>query len=303
MTTLTTPAMVMVPAGRLLRGTTEQQLDRIADEQHLPRAWFEDETPRTTVDVGAFAIARNPVTNAEYAAFAASTGFRTHAEQRGFGLVYGERFWEETEGASWRSPAGTVGPCWRDMPDHPAVHLCATDADAYTAWAGLRLPTESEWEYAARGPQGYEWPWGDTFHADACNTAEFWNREPITGSDGWRTWWLRHRADRATTLPSTTPVGSFPRGASPFGVLDMAGNAMEWTASSYRPYDPDRSYGDLYDRLAGLYRVARGGSWMNFRYQCRTAERLAGDPQYSNFQTGFRCATSHYSHFSQETAS
>ncbi|MFJ3876854.1 formylglycine-generating enzyme family protein [Streptomyces sp. NPDC090077] len=290
MASTTAPSMAVVPAGHLRRGTTEQQLDRIAGEQHLPRAWFEDEAPRAVVELPAFLISRTLVTNAEYAAFTEATGFRTHAEQRGFGLVYGERFWEETEGACWRCPAGPVGPCWRDMPDHPAVHLCATDADAYAAWAGLRLPTEGEWEYAARGPQALEWPWGDEFDADACNSAEYWNRGPITGGAGWADWWQRHRKDDASVLPSTTPVGAFPSGASPFGLLDMAGNAMEWTASIYQPYDPDRSYGDLYDQLAGLYRVARGGSWMNFRYQCRAAERLAGNARYSNFQTGFRCA-------------
>ncbi|MEU9377176.1 SUMF1/EgtB/PvdO family nonheme iron enzyme [Streptomyces sp. NPDC048255] len=80
-------------------------------------------------------IGRTLVTNTQYAAFTDATGFTTHAEERGFGLVYGERFWEETEGASWRYPAGPVGPCWRDLPDHPAVHLCAGDADAYAAWA------------------------------------------------------------------------------------------------------------------------------------------------------------------------
>lgn len=123
METLTGFTPIEVPAGCLRRGSTGPQLDRIASEQHLPRTWFEDEAPRAVVEVAPFRIGRTLVTNTQYAEFTDAIGFTTHAEERGFGLVYGDRFWEETEGVSWRYPAGPVGPCGRD--------LCAGDADAY----------------------------------------------------------------------------------------------------------------------------------------------------------------------------
>ncbi|MFH8346830.1 formylglycine-generating enzyme family protein [Streptomyces sp. NPDC018045] len=286
--------LVPIPAGVLLRGSTTAQLNQLDAEQHLNRSWFEDETPTATVEVAPFAIGRYPVTNRQFAEFATVTGYVTEAEQRGFGLVYGAEFWEERPGASWRYPAGAAEPRWRwhEVPDHPAIHLCAADADAYATWAHLRLPTETEWEYAARGPSSFRtWPWGDRWASDACNCAEHWNdSSPITDAASWRQWWsthhMRHRA------PTTTRVGSHPDGASPFGVMDLAGNVLEWTGSLYRPYQPDHSYGALYDHIKERYRTARGGSWMHYRYQCRTAERFAGDQRYSSVQTGFRCAGS-----------
>ncbi len=93
------------------------------------------------------------------------------------------------------------------------------------------------------------------------------------------------------TPPATTAVGSFsPRGDSLCGLADLAGNVAEWTATTYGPYDPARSYDPIYAAAAGRYVVVRGGCWMNFRYQLRTSERIACDSGYENFATGFRCA-------------
>ncbi|QMU74166.1 formylglycine-generating enzyme family protein [Streptacidiphilus sp. P02-A3a] len=283
--------MVPVAAGELTMGTSEEALDFIAASQHLPRSWFEDEAPVHAVAVSAFAIDRHPVTNMQFAAFTEATGYRTAAEERGFGLVYGEQFWEETAGACWRSPAGPNQVTAAERPEHPVVHIAWLDAYAYTAWARLRLPSEAEWEYAARGPGSQRlWPWGDGWDPARCNTAETAGGAAITDMSGWRDWWGRCRATRG--LPGTTPVGSCPGGRSPFGVADLSGNVQEWTASPHLPYDPARDYGDLYARIAGRYRVIRGGSWMHYRWQTRCAERIAADVHYSNFSLGFRCAAS-----------
>ncbi|MEV4438073.1 formylglycine-generating enzyme family protein [Streptomyces sp. NPDC049577] len=286
--------MIPVPGGTLRAGTTEADLDAIAGAQHLPRSWFEDESPVHRVDVAPFAIDRHPVTNRQFAAFTRATGYRTVAELRGTGLVYGAGFWEDKPGACWRHPMGFDGLCAvRDRPDHPAVHIAWPDADAYARWAGLRLPTEAEWEYAARGPEGLTWPWGNIFKPDAANTAERTSTHPITCMDQWKDWWAAFRESH--DLPGTTPVGTFPVGASPFGVTDMAGNVMEWTADLYRPYDPRRNYGDIYSFVSGRYRVLRGGGWTNYRFQVRGAERMCADPEdHSTFCIGFRCASSNF---------
>jgi sulfatase modifying factor 1 len=281
--------VIHLPAGELAMGTSEETLDTIAGCQHLPRSWFGDEAPVHTVCVDAFAIDRHPVTNAQYSAFAAATGYRTVAEEHGFGLVYGETFWQEVTGACWRQPAGPGKVTAAERHDHPVVHIAWPDAMAYCAWAGLRLPSEAEWEYAARGSSGQRmWPWGDAWDPARCNSAETTGSAPIGDMAGWRTWWAGYRSTHA--VPGTSPVGAHPAGTSPFGVSDLSGNVQEWTASSYLPYDPDASYGDLYTRIAGRYRVIRGGSWMHYRWQTRCAERIAADPLYSNFSIGFRCA-------------
>ncbi|RLU99239.1 Sulphatase-modifying factor protein [Streptomyces griseocarneus] len=282
--------MVPVPGGMFTAGTTETDLDAIAREQHLPRAWFEDESPAHRVTIAPFAIDRHPVTNAQFAAFTKSTGYRTRAELRGTGLTYGETFWEETTGACWRHPMGLAGLCAvQDRPDHPVVHIAWPDAHAYAQWAGLRLPTEAEWEYAARGPQALTWPWGNIFDPAAANTAELGGNSPITCMNEWKTWWKAFRQEHE--LPGTTPTGHFPQGGSPFGVTDMAGQVMEWTADLYRPYDPSRYYGHVYRFVSGRYRVLRGGGWTNYRYQTRGAERMCADPEHTTFCIGFRCAT------------
>ncbi|MCT9093482.1 formylglycine-generating enzyme family protein [Streptomyces sp. ASQP_92] len=281
--------MVKVDSGTFLMGSSDDDLDDIAESQHLARDWFEDESPQRPVHLDAFRIDRTPVTNSQFAAFTRATGYRTVVEERGFGLVYGREFWDEVRGADWRSPTGPGGPCAvADRPDHPVVHIAWADAHAYAQWAGLRLPTEAEWEYAA-SPDGWTWPWGNIWDPAAANTAERTSNGPITNGEAWRTWWVKYH--ETVTLPGTTPVGSLPSSDSVWGVADMAGNVMEWTSSRYRHYDRSRSYGPTYDQVqrAG-YRVVRGGGWMNFRFQSRTRERFAAEDSYATFALGFRCA-------------
>ncbi|HEY7143334.1 MAG TPA: SUMF1/EgtB/PvdO family nonheme iron enzyme [Streptosporangiaceae bacterium] len=279
-----------IPAGTVTIGSPEDHLDAIAGVQHYPREWFEDETPQHRVTVGTFGISRYPVTNAEFTDFTAATGYLTTAEERGFGLVYAAGYWEERQGASWRRPAGPYDSV-EDRLDHPVVQVTHADAAAYAAWAGARLPTEDEWEYAAHGAAWACWPWGDDWDLERANTAEYWAKTPIADFRDWRTWWER-RQKECREVPATSPVGAFsPAGDSPFGVADMAGNVTEWTATRYQMYDPGRRYDPVYAIAAGRYVVVRGGDWMKFRYQVRTSERIACDPGYANFATGFRCAS------------
>ncbi|WP_245627986.1 formylglycine-generating enzyme family protein [Actinomadura oligospora] len=260
-----------------------------SEPQPLPGMWFADETPQIEVEVPAFRIDRCPVTVAEFAAFADATGYVSDAERAGYGMVYGERFWEERAGACWRTPGGP-GTDVDGRADHPVVHMSWSDASAYARWAGKRLPTEAEWELAARGVRYRIWPWGDQWLPGAANTAEL-HAGRLDALDAWLDWW-RDTCRTHGPLPRTTPVGTFsPAGDGVHGCSDMAGNVYEWTASPSRLYADDAPCDPALRRVMGHYRVIRGGSWMNFRYQVRCSERMHGDPGgWSNFALGFRCA-------------
>jgi len=155
-----------------------------------------------------------------------------------------------------------------DQEDHPVVHVTWHDAVAYCRWLAevtgrpYRLPSEAEWEKGARGSDGRIWPWGNQWDAERCNSAE--------GGKG-----------------DTTPVGAYPQGASPYGLLDMAGNVWEWTRSIYRdyPYTPNDGREDL--EAEGV-RVLRGGSWTNYQVYARCVERVRDFPLYSYDNLGFR---------------
>jgi sulfatase modifying factor 1 len=282
---------IVVPATAFDLGTPEWVLDWLQAQGYpFPTSWFRDETPQVRVALASFSIDRHPVTVGQYAAFVDDTGYRTVAERRGWSLVYGSDYWEEADGASWRHPAG---PRTEHEPplDHPVVHIAAEDAAAYASWAGRRLPTEAEWELAARGPRYRLWPWGDAWLADRANTTELRLGAGLYSAAEWRAWWKETTRDTGP-VPLTSPVGWFsPLGDSPFGVADMAGNVYEWTASSSRLYGPSPDCDASLLSVMGRYRVIRGGSWMSLRFQVRTSERLHGDPGgWTCFATGFRCA-------------
>jgi formylglycine-generating enzyme required for sulfatase activity len=220
-----------------------------------------DEAPRE-VAIGPFRLMRHEVTVAMFARFAAASGHRTDPERDGASWVW-ERRWRVVKGADWRHPEGpNTDVANKDR--HPVVQVSANDAAAFCAWYGLRLPTDPEWEFAARGTDGRRYPWGDdppeqgglgraNFGTVACCAAD--------PSDGYR---------------ETAPVGSFPAGASPFGLLDMAGNVWEWTASPF-PGQPGRV-------------SLRGGGWGNDPYCLRTSYRHGNPPDIGLDMVGFRCA-------------
>jgi formylglycine-generating enzyme len=283
--------MVRIPGGAFRQGTPDWLLDWLDEQdQPLPRIWFADETPQVWRVLRPYWISRFPVTVAQFAAFVDQTGYRTDAERRGFGMVYSDRAWEERAGVTWRTPGGP-GTGIDGYHDHPVVHVSWPDATAYLRWAGLRLPTETEWELAARGPSFRIWPWGDVWADGYANTAEHHAGALSTLSD-WRRWWSGVVSTRGV-MPQTTPVGTFAdRGDSIFGCSDLAGNVYEWTATRSYLYHSGSTVDPSVRRAQGHYRVIRGGSWMNFRYQVRCTERMHGDPNgWSSFAHGFRAAT------------
>ncbi len=281
--------MVHIPGGRFLMGSPDWVLDWLDNEvaQKFPRKWFGDETPQHEVHLRPYWLDRYPVTVAQFRLFVNDTGYVTDAEQRGFGMVYTD-YWDEVPGFSWRQTAGGVD-LGTSYDDHPVVHVSWNDANAYAQWAGKRLPTEAEWELAARGYAFRLWPWGSNWSNQAANTAEM-HAGALQAVEAWRVWWQRIYSTQGP-VPQTSPVGTFAMDRSEFGVYDMAGNVYEWTASLSQLYDPAVDCDDMLRMVMGRYRVTRGGSWMSFRYQARCSERMHGDPTgWSNFALGFRCA-------------
>lgn len=204
---------------------------------------LDDERPEHQVDLPAFQIDIFEVTNVQFAAFVAATGYQTDAETAGSKKTWRTDYVEGED-------------------NFPVVRVSWNDAAAYCAWAGKRLPTEAEWEKAARGTDGRRFPWGNSFDPGLTN-----------GKD--------------SGLRSTVNVGSYGGGASPYGVFDMAGNVWEWTDSWYQPY-PGNAAGSPY--YGEQFRVLRGGGWFDVESELRTTRRSANIPTAANDDIGFRCA-------------
>ncbi len=219
-------AMILIPVGPFIFGSNNSA---------------PDESPAQSIDLPAFEIDQYEVTNDDFAQFVAATGYETYAEKLGQN--------------SWRVYAAGKG-------DHPVVKVSWDDAQAFCSWAGKRLPTEMEWEKAARGTDGRLYPWGNTFDPSLAKV-------------------------KGTGPRGITAVGSFPDGVSPYGVADMSGNVWEWTASWFQAYPGNTSGGELYGEQ---YRVTRGGAWFEAAAQVTTFNRNFTIPTGSNDDLGFRCA-------------
>jgi len=309
------PGMAWIPGGAFLMGTNDKES-------------FPNERPAHLVQVHGFLMDEHDVTNAEFAKFVEATGYVTTAERpinwedlkkelppgtpkpddgalAPGSLVFTptsgpvplsdlSAWWRWVKGASWRHPEG-AGSSIRGRENHPVVQVSWTDAVAYAAWAGKRLPTEAEWEFAARGGlESKRYAWGDDFRPGGRYMANTWQGVfPVrdTGEDG---------------FAGTSPVGSFP--ANGYGLYDMAGNVWQWCSDWYRvdahveaasknvcrdPAGPAESYdpGDPY----APKRVVKGGSFLCNPSYCqsyRPSARRGTPPDTGSSHTGFRCVIS-----------
>lgn len=271
-----TEAMVLIDAGDFLMGNEDSSANP-----------GDGEGPVRTVDLPEFWIDEVAVTASDYAAFTEETGYRTEAERIGWSMVFaaavhpravssilsgsvpGLPWWLAVTDASWRAPDGP-GSDWHERPDHPAVHISWNDAVAFAAWCGKRLPTEAEWEKAARGGlQAATYPWGNELTPQGQHMCNIWQGDfPLNNLavDGYLT---------------TAPSRSFP--ANGFGLYNMSGNIWEWCADGWSR--------DAIDKNAPA-RVIRGGSYLCHQSYCnryRVSARSYNTADSATGHMGFRC--------------
>lgn len=255
------------------------------------------EGPVRRINVSAFWMDRCAVTNEQFAHFVDVSGYVTEAERFGSSFVFAgllpddfpptravarAPWWRQVEGADWRHPEGP-GSNVDDRPGHPVLHVTWNDARAFANAAGKRLPTEAEWEYAARGGlEGQPYPWGDEL-------------EP--GGEHWMNVW-QGRFPRENTAADgyegTCPVDAFP--ANGYGLHNMTGNAWEWCGDWFSPdfHSRDRRTNPT-GRQSGTHKTTRGGSYLCHASYCRryrVSARNALTPDSSTGNIGFRCVAS-----------
>lgn len=271
---------VDIPGGSSLLGTNDPQLA------------LDGEQPLRKARVKPFLIGQTTVTNADFAAFIDATGYLTEAERFGWSYVFWAQvpksygptegvvdveWWRKVDGATWRAPngPGTESDC---LPDHPVVQVSWNDARAYCAWVGGRLPTEAEWEHAARGGLGdVRFPWGtaepnDTDHTP-CNI--------------WQGSFPRHNTAKDGFLTTAPAKWYAPNG---YGLYNLVGNVWEWTADAYRIKSLKK---DVKEKLKGTkgHKLLKGGSFLchaSYCYRYRIAARSSSTPDSTTTHQGFR---------------
>jgi formylglycine-generating enzyme required for sulfatase activity len=269
--------MVCVPAGEFTMGSSEKEIDAVlAGCRACQRAWFLGEQPQHRVFVDAFWIDRTEVTNAQFVAFLNAVGELDVSCEKGpcFDLKS-----EDTD-SHILLRNGEYG-VETGYGDHPVVEVAWPAANAYCRWAGASLPTEAEWEKAARGTDGRAYPWGNGF---GCRNGNF-DDETRLGD------YVVPGAMGCDGYPTTAPVGSFPEGASPYGALDMAGNVREWTADRYeRDYYSHSPGRNPRGPGSGEYPVMRGGAWDSYAWTLRATYRDYGlHLEHTHRSVGLRC--------------
>jgi formylglycine-generating enzyme required for sulfatase activity len=260
--------MLFVPGGEFQMGTNDAQM-RISLQvcgQTASRMFgagsrcfaseFADETPAHRVELDSFWIDRTEVTNAQYRRCVQAGACTPPADP-----------------SSLTHPAYSRDPAFNT---YPVIWVGWEQASAYCAWAGARLPTEAEWEFAARGPAGSLFPWGDSFDGTRLNYCDA-NCDLGPGD-----------ASIDDGYPDTAPVGSYPSGASWCGALDMAGNVREWVADWFGPYH-GRQLNPRGPRTGEMI-VSRGGSWLDPPENVRSAKRGRNEPDFAIYKLGIRCA-------------
>jgi formylglycine-generating enzyme required for sulfatase activity len=278
--------MVSLPGGTFLMGTDYAEA--------FPQ---DGEWPVRPVTLSPFSIDRSPVTNDRFVQFVAATGYQTEAERFGWSFVFwslipkrryqevvedtvrAAPWWCKVPGATFRTPEGPHSDI-RQRGNHPVVHVSWNDANAFCRWAGLRLPTEAEWEYAARG--GLEqklYPWGDKLRPGGKHVCNIWQGEfpkEDTGEDGFK---------------GTCPVDAFP--PNDFGLYSLSGNAWDWCADWFTTEDAPRNGLNPEGPASGSARVMKGGSFLCHKSYCnryRVAARSSNSPDSSSSNVSFRCA-------------
>ena len=279
--------MVLVPAGEFIMGSDKVDTEGLQQRYGLVKPLFVDEHPQQRVLLKSYFIDRYEVSNEQYKEFTRTAKYQEPFEwsQNGYNLA-AERL-EQTDVDALRWIASDYFKLDVDTKhlDKPALLRLMTekrvfrdrlpvagvtwpDADAYCRWKHKRLPSEAEWEKAARGKDGFEFPWGNTWNPDAINSG-----------------------DNTQWEDGIAPVGTYPNSKSPYGAYDMAGNVWEWVADDYRPYagnkepSPDDGTGK---------KVLRGGGGGIGHYAIsqffRSAARQSSDPRATGVDVGFRCA-------------
>jgi len=233
-----------------------------------------DEQPEHKVRLEPFYLGKFPVTNALFEVFVEKTWYLTTAEKLGYGTVYYGRFFEEVDertglaryicnatvrsgsvkGAYWYQPSGP-GSTLHKKRNHPVVQVSLEDAMAFAAWTGKRLPTENEWEAAARTARGHVFPWGDEWKSNACNVEE-------------------------NSVADATPVDEYKDLKNDLGIVDTLGNVLEWTTDAYQPAQSARN--------SPNWRIVKGGSWISGN-DIRLFSRLKVDSDAPSNILGFRC--------------
>lgn len=278
-----TEGMILLPGGDFLMGTDF--------DGGFPA---DGEGPVRRVHVDSFWIDATPVRNRDFACFVEAANYRTEAEKFGWSFVFmgdlpnaseellsvdGAEWWKRVEGADWQHPEGP-GSNLDVRADHPVVQVSWNDAAAYAAWAGKRLPTEAEWEYAARG--GLEqklYPWGDDLTPEGRHLCNVWQGD------------FPHANTREDGYASTCPVDAFPPNG--FGLYSVTGNTWEWCADWFdAAWHINAIRENPVGPPAGSGRVLKGGSYLCHRSYCnryRVAARSSNTPDSATTNMSFRC--------------
>ncbi len=280
----TCPPLVEVPGGSWSMGSVDADADPA-----------DGEGPIHVVEVAPFRLAEHAVSNAEFAAFTAASGWVTDAERYGWSFVFagelpddsaatravvGATWWRQVPGAEWRHPEGPSSDL-EGRGRHPVVHVSWRDAVAYCTWAGGRLPTEAEWEFAARGGKDrFVFPWGNDLEPDGIHMMNVFQGE------------FPSRNTCADGFAGTAPVDAFA--PNDFGLYNMTGNVWEWCSDWFSPtyyqHSPPRH---PTGPTRGISRVMRGGSYLCHASYCRryrVAARSSNEPDSSTGNLGFRIA-------------
>ncbi len=263
--------MILIPEGNFTMGVTVKERE---DRQRLYASNEVTGVPLKKVFLDSYYIDKIPVTNEQYKKFVEITG---HPKPKGQVTLYAEA---GGAGAIRTKVINNFQP-WNhpefNKPLQPVVCVDWEDAKAYADWAGKRLPTEAQWEKAARGPNSRTYPWGEKFEADEdlCN------------------WWIAFPGmtyGLQYGYKYTTNVNMFTKGASPYGVLDMAGNVWEWTNDWYTGLlGSEKTAKNPTGPNIGRNKVVRGGSWVDMPRFMITTVRSSSKPNTKNALTGFRC--------------